>query len=533
VFTNGAFSNVAEATNLSPQPQVTVEDANSNVVTGDSGAVGIAVNSYTAANGGSTQGALSCTSANASSGVATFSGCQITGTAAAGTYTLKATRSGLTTGTSGNLGIVAGTASKLVFTNGAFSNVAEATNLSPQPSVSVEDSNSNVVTGDSGAVGIAVNSYTAGNGGSTQGALSCTSANASSGVATFSGCQITGTAAAGTYTLKATRTGLTTGTSGNLGVVAGTASQLVLSGSTSNLVSGTSRTITATVEDASGNTEVTGSDSTASITFSQTAGSGTVTGLATVAASSGVATDSVTGSTTGSVTLRANGTINGAAANSNTLTFNVIVLNATKTGTVTDTSGTTSSTVSSVPTTSGATELVLVYAQSSASETIQSITGPFSTTPAQITSNPFGSGATKYTQFAWIASGNGTTGNVVVNWSGNKTVVAVVDVIELSGNATVNPIVQSPSASATSATPTATLSSPGTGDAEVVLIDAAANTTVTSRPSGFSATDAHNGTSGTGYGYEVDFSRTAATSASFSLGASNLWGTIALEILHG
>ena len=43
--------------------------------------------------------------------VATY--CQISGTAAAGTYTLQATRGGLTTALSGNVAITAGTATKL------------------------------------------------------------------------------------------------------------------------------------------------------------------------------------------------------------------------------------------------------------------------------------------------------------------------------------------------------------------------------------------------------------------------------------
>ncbi len=110
----------------------------------------------------------------------------------------------------------------------------------------------------------------------------------------------------------------------------GTATQIVLSGSAANLASGTTRTFTATIEDAAGNTVTSGPDSTDSITFSQTTGAGSVTGLTTVAASGGVATDTVTGNVAGSVTLQASGTVNGSAKNSNTLTFSVTFGSATQ-----------------------------------------------------------------------------------------------------------------------------------------------------------------------------------------------------------
>ena len=104
----------------------------------------------------------------------------------------------------------------------------------------------------------------------------------------------------------------------NVTVTTGAATKIVLSGSTANLVSGTGRTLTATIEDASGNTVTTGPDSTATITFAQTTGAGSVSGLSNVAAVGGVATDTVTGKLAGSVTLGASGTFGGSATNSNT-----------------------------------------------------------------------------------------------------------------------------------------------------------------------------------------------------------------------
>src|SRR5438105_8339499 len=52
--------------------------------------------------------------------------------------------------------------------------------------------------------------------------------------------------------------------------------------------------LTATIEDAQGNTVTSGGDSTLAVTFSKTAGAGTVTGLGSPNAVAGVATDTVT-----------------------------------------------------------------------------------------------------------------------------------------------------------------------------------------------------------------------------------------------
>jgi hypothetical protein len=151
----------------------------------------------------------------------------------------------------------------------------------------------------------------------------------SAGVATDT---VTG-ALAGSVTLDATGTyGGSAVTSNSLAftVTFGTASHIVLSGSTANLSSGTTRVLTATIEDAAGNTVTSGTDSTDSITFAKSTGTGTVTGLTSVAASAGVATDTVTGSVAGSITLEATGTLAGASKTSNTLTFTLTFGTASK-----------------------------------------------------------------------------------------------------------------------------------------------------------------------------------------------------------
>ena len=73
---------------------MTATDANGNTVSGAS--VTLSVSTYAAGtSGGNTQGTLGCnnnTVTTGATGIAAFTGCDISGTAAAGTYTLKATR---------------------------------------------------------------------------------------------------------------------------------------------------------------------------------------------------------------------------------------------------------------------------------------------------------------------------------------------------------------------------------------------------------------------------------------------------------
>ena len=84
--------------------------------------------------------------------------------------------------------------------------------------------------------------------------------------------------------------------------VHGTATQIVLTESGSN-VAGNGHTLTATIEDANGNT-VTG-DSSSVVTFAKTGGAGTVTGLGDATASNGVATTTLTNRLAGQIDLGA------------------------------------------------------------------------------------------------------------------------------------------------------------------------------------------------------------------------------------
>src|SRR5438874_1125540 len=134
------------------------------------------------------------------------------------------------------------------------------------------------------------------------------------------------TIVAGTYTF--TVRGTTAGGqrkdgTGNITIAAGTATKLALSGSTSSLASGSTRVLTATIQDANGNTVTSGPNSTLSVMFAKTAGVGTVTGLGSTNAVAGVDALTVTGNQLGAVTISASGSALSAGAG-NPITFNVV-----------------------------------------------------------------------------------------------------------------------------------------------------------------------------------------------------------------
>jgi hypothetical protein len=316
VFTSQPSGSTSTATAFPIQPVVAAEDAAGAVVTGASGTVTLTKN------GATPPGALAgCISGVALvNGVATFSGCKWDTPTVTG-ITLKATGTGGSIGgftRNSNAFNMTGVATKVVFTGQPSSTATAGQAFSAQPVVSVQDSGGRVVTADStSTVNLALTTAA----GAT---LSCTSTTAvvvSYGVASFSGCAIDKSSATA-YTLKATDN--FTANSSGITVSPGGATQIALTMSpTGDLGSGASKTLTATIEDAAGNTVTTGADATRTVTFAQSAGTGSMTGLNTSPASAGVATKVVSGSAVGSVTLQASALLTPGSTNSNTVSFTV------------------------------------------------------------------------------------------------------------------------------------------------------------------------------------------------------------------
>ena len=126
-------------------------------------------------------------------------------------YTVTDSHNGTSSSTAVS-GTIVGPPAKVVFTTQPGGG-ASGSGWSVQPVVKVQDANGIVIPGDSSPVTLAINS------GPTPSTLSCATnpLSASAGVASFSGCKISGPA--GTYTLKATDGALTQAVSSSFTIV--------------------------------------------------------------------------------------------------------------------------------------------------------------------------------------------------------------------------------------------------------------------------------------------------------------------------
>jgi hypothetical protein len=298
-------NNSPGGTAFTTQPVVTVQDASSNTVTGNTSAVMLSITSPAGAT-------LVCATnpKAAVGGVASFTGCNVD---KPGTYTLTATDAPLTQAVSSSFTISVGAANKLAVTtspNNSTGGVAFTT----QPVVTVQDAGGNTVTGNASAVTLAITT--------PAGATLTCSANpqsAVSGIATFVGCKID---KAGTYTLTASDGGLTQASSSSFTVAVGAASKLGFTTSPSNSTGGTAFTTqpVVAVQDAGGNT-VTGNTSSITLAITTPAGATLACTTNPQAAAAGVATfsgckiDKI-----GTYTLTASGSFTGAISTSFTIT---------------------------------------------------------------------------------------------------------------------------------------------------------------------------------------------------------------------
>jgi hypothetical protein len=255
---------------------VSIEDAAGNVVTSATDAVTLAIGNN-AGPGGTLSGTLTV---NAVSGVASFSGLSVD---VAGTgYTLTAADGLLTGATSNAFNITIGSAAKLAFTTVPASAGSSAAFT---VKVTVEDAGGNKISGSTASITVAI-ANNAGPGGVLSGT---TTISAVAGVATFSTIKID-IAGVG-YTLGATSTGLTAGTSTGFTINAGTATQLAFTTQPSSVATATSLgSVQVSVEDAAGNV-VTSATNSITVAILNNAGPGaSLSGTKIVSAVSGVAT---------------------------------------------------------------------------------------------------------------------------------------------------------------------------------------------------------------------------------------------------
>jgi phage terminase large subunit-like protein len=185
---------------------VSVEDSSSNVVNSSDASVALSLS------GGTAGAMLTCTPANtedATSGTASFS-CSVND--AGDDYTLTAMSSGLTSAVSSDFDITSSStaASQLAFTPEPPASSGAGANF--DVAVSVEDSDSNLVSSSDASVALSLSGGTAG------ATLTCTPANtedATSGVASFS-CSVND--AGDGYTLTAMSSGLTSAVSSDFDI---------------------------------------------------------------------------------------------------------------------------------------------------------------------------------------------------------------------------------------------------------------------------------------------------------------------------
>ena len=197
---------------------IAVVDAYGNLATTSSSTVTLKITGGKFANG------TSSVAATSTQGFATFSNVSIN---AAGSYSLTALV-GASATESASVSVTPSTPAKLAWKSAPAGNGIAGTSLN-SISVAVQDAFGNVVTTDSSAVTLTLNSGTFDSGSSTM------TVNAVNGVATFDNVEIDTT---GTYKITASDSALTTVTSGNVVIAPGSLSSLSIVQAPSAAVAG-------------------------------------------------------------------------------------------------------------------------------------------------------------------------------------------------------------------------------------------------------------------------------------------------------
>ncbi|MGA3066468.1 MAG: S53 family peptidase [Tepidisphaeraceae bacterium] len=257
---------------ISPSVQVSIEDADDNVITTDNSAITITIE-----NGPGSLAGSSTTTVDASDGVASFSNLVLDTT---GNYTFAAADNadGLSGTVSNSFTVDPASAEKIVIATPP-SNTTAGVAISPGVTVDVEDQFGNLVTSGTPTVTMSVNSGPGSLGGTD-------SVNASGGIAKFTNLVID---TAGTYTLIA-RDSSMSATSGSFKVSPASASKLEYAVGPSNTTAGVAidPSIAVAVEDQFGNLVTSGSP-TVTLSVSSGPSGSAVSGTISVSATDGQA----------------------------------------------------------------------------------------------------------------------------------------------------------------------------------------------------------------------------------------------------
>lgn len=275
----------ATTTAAATMATVTVEarDANGVLVTDFANAVTIAIG--TNPGGGTLAGTTTQTPVG---GVATFSDLSISKSGTG--YKLKATSSGLTDANSATFNINPGPAAQISFNVQPSTAIAGGT-IAPALKVRIEDAQGNLVDTFGSGVSVAITGGTGAAGAVLSGTTTTTPTG---GVATFSNLSIDKVGAG--YTISATASGLPDATSTSFDVTPGPADHLGISVQPSNTTAGANiaPSVQVTAFDALGNI-ATGFSGLVSLAITSGTGApgATLSGIASMSATSGVATFSV------------------------------------------------------------------------------------------------------------------------------------------------------------------------------------------------------------------------------------------------
>ena len=289
-----AAAGAKSGTSFTTQPVVRLRDSADNLSALSTGTISAAL--VTGAGCAAPSGATLSgnTSVDAISGVATFSGLALSGTA--GTYCIQYSSGSLTSATQ-TIALTAGdpVALSLTATGAtAAAGTASGATFTTQPKVALIDAFGNVVDNDSASVSMAIQTVSV-NGSATGSLIGTTSATATDGLATFAGTGISGVAGRTyriTYTSTVNSVALTPVTQ-DISVTPGVATQLAVTTQAAGMTAGgvaLGGQPVVEIRDAAGNV-VTGSSAVVTATASTAvAGASGTLATNTATAISGVAT---------------------------------------------------------------------------------------------------------------------------------------------------------------------------------------------------------------------------------------------------